>query len=114
MAIVQILKSLVLEIKKKFGKTEGRKILELMSSLENNPKKGKFIGNVSGLAVKELKYKNFRFYFITDGFKLKFFDEEKLKELLLRFVRMSDKKHQQEVIDEIKEVLKKIGPSGFE
>jgi hypothetical protein len=29
------------------------------------------------------------------------------------FVRMSDKKHQQEAIDDIKHVLRKIGPGGF-
>ena len=113
MAKIEILKSLVLEIKKKFSKTEANKILDLIHSLENNPKKGKLLGNVGGLVIKELKYKNFRFYFITDGFKLKYFDEENLVDLLLRFVRMSDKKHQQETIDKIKHILKTIGSEGF-
>jgi len=40
-------------------------------------------------------------------------DEEKLVDLLLRFVRMSDKNHQQETIDEIKQVLRTIGAGGF-
>ena len=66
-----------------------------------------------GKIIKELKYKNFRFYFVTNGYKLKCYNENDLVDLLIRFVRMSDKKTQQKVIDEIKVVLKKIGPFGF-
>lgn len=68
---------------------------------------------VGGIVIKELKYKNFRFYFLVDGLKLKFLSKEGLIDLLLRFVRMSDKKYQQNTIDEIKNVLRKIGPKGF-
>ena len=42
------------------------------------------------------------------------FDKDSLTTLLLRFVRMSDKKEQQEVIDEIKHVLRSLAPAGFE
>lgn len=51
---------------------------------------------------------------LPDGFKLKFLSEEELTDLLLRFVRMSDKKHQQNTINEIKNILMKIEPKGFE
>jgi hypothetical protein len=40
-------------------------------------------------------------------------NQEKLADLLIRFVRMSDKKEQQKTIDEIREILIKIGPEGF-
>ena len=39
---------------------------------------------------------------------------EELKDLMIKFVRMSDKKTQQKVIDEIKEILRKFGEQGFE
>lgn len=113
MAKVIILKQLEEEINKKF-KGESVSIFELMYSLEENPRKGKPIGNVGGIVIKELKYKSFRFYFITDGYKLKIIDEENLTDLLIRFVRMSDKKHQQGTIDEIKKILITIGPKGFD
>ncbi|MBW2984635.1 hypothetical protein KY361_05945 [Candidatus Woesearchaeota archaeon] len=113
MAKVEIVRSLFEEIKSKF-KEESHKILDLMESLKDNPKKGKLLGTVGGIVIKELKYKNFRFYFLADGFKLKFLGLEELTGLLLRFVRMSDKKHQQQIIDEIKRILRTIGPSGFE
>lgn len=113
MARVEIIKSLKNKILKKFKK-ESKKIFKLMSSLEENPKKGKLIGSVGGIVIKELKYKSFRFYFITDGFKLKILSKEELTDLLMRFVRMSDKKSQQKIINEIRKILIKIGPSGFD
>ena len=112
MAQVEITESLFLEITKKF-KHKSIEIFELLKSLENNPKKGKELGTVGGIIIKELKYKSFRFYFITDGFKLKCIDENALVDLLLRFVRMSDKKAQQETINEIKFILRTLGPEGF-
>ena len=86
---------------------------DLMESLEENPKKGKPVGQVGGIVIKELKYGKFRFYFITDGFKLKFLEIQELNELLIKFVRMSDKKTQQKTIEEIKIVLKNFGKEGF-
>ena len=112
MAKVEIVHSLFVEIKKKI-KGESHKIIDLMESLENNPKKGKLLGHVGGIIIKELKYKSFRFYFVTDGYKLKFFGGQDLVDLLIRFVRMSDKKHQQQTINEIKKILTYFGPDGF-
>ena len=112
MAIVEIVPSLIAEIESTFKK-QGVEVLEYIKTLEQNPKKGKFIGTVGGVVIKELKYDNFRFYFITDGFKLTCSDSKDLVDLLLSVVRMSNKKNQQKVIDEIKRVLVVIGPMGF-
>lgn len=112
MAKVKIVNSLAREIKRKF-KGESHKIIDLMESLESHPKKGKFLGNVGGILIKELRYKSFRFYFITDGFKLKCLGGDELVDVLIRFVRMSDKKSQQKVINEIREILQKIGVAGL-
>jgi hypothetical protein len=79
-----------------------------MYSLQKEPKKGKLLTSVGGILIKELKYKNFRFYFLVEGHNLKILSEEELTELLIRFVRMSDKKSQQKIIDEIREALIKI------
>src|SRR3989338_11407636 len=100
------------EILKKF-KQESKKIFRQMYSLQNNPRKGKLLGNVGGIVIKEIKYGNFRFYFITDGYKIKIMDESLLTELLIRFVRMPDKKGQQQTIDEIRKILTNIGSKGF-
>lgn len=112
MAKVEITRPLLEEIKKKF-KGESHEIIDLMESLEENPKKGKPVGQVGGIVIKELKYNGFRFYFITDGFKLKVLSIQELHELLIKFVRMSDKKTQQKTIDEIKIILRNFGKEGF-
>ena len=112
MARVEITQSLKEKILKKFKK-ESKKVLKLLKSLEENPNKGKLLGTISGITIKELKYKSFRFYFITDGFKLKCLDENKLINLLMKFIRMSNKKTQQKTINEIKQILKMIGPKRF-
>ncbi len=112
MAKVKINKKLEKEIDKKFKK-ESIKIFELMYSLENSPHKGKPLGHIEGIAIKELRYENFRFYFITDGHILKFGTEDEIANLLIKFIRMSDKKDQQKTINEIKNILLKIGAGGF-
>lgn len=112
MAIVIVTKELEKDINKKFKK-ESIKIFELMYSLKDNPKKGKPITQIGGVLIKELKYKSFRFYFITDGLKIKLLGIKELNDLLIKFVRMSDKKNQQKAIDEIKYILRRFGEGGF-
>lgn len=112
MARVIIINGLKNDVLKKFGK-ESKKIFKLMHSLGDNPRKGKLLGRVGGIVIKEIKYKSFRFYFVTDGYKLKFFSGEDLTNMLIKFVRMSDKKSQQKTIDEIKGILRKFGEEKF-
>jgi hypothetical protein len=113
MAKVEIVRSLFEEIQKKF-KGEAHEFIDLIETLEQNPHKGKALGHVGGLVIKKLKYKSFRFYFITDGYKLKVMEESKLVDLLITFVRMSDKKYQQQTIGEIRKVLLNMGLKGFD
>jgi hypothetical protein len=113
MAKVIITQSLVDDILRKF-KQESEEIFQLMKTLEDSPKKGKALGSVGGIVIKELKYKAFRFYFITDGHILKFGTEDEFANLLIRFVRMSEKKDQEKVIAEIKDVLRSFGMDSFE
>lgn len=112
MAKVTILETLKDEIIKKF-KEESKIIFKQMYSLGENPHKGKLIGQVGGIVIKEIRYKSFRFYFITDSYKLKIMDESKLVDLLIRFVRISDKKDQQKTIGEIRKILLNFGLNGF-
>lgn len=112
MAKVEISKKLKEDIFKKF-KSESNEVFDLIYSLKDNPKKGKVLGEVSGMIIKELKYKSFRFYFVTDSYSLRVFEVDKLRDLMIRFVRMSSKKDQQKVINEIKSVLRNLGEGGF-
>jgi len=113
MAKVEIINILEKEILKKF-KGESITVFKFLKSLEQNPQKGKPLGNVAGFTIKELKYKTFRFYFIIDRLNINVLSREELIDLLIRFVRMSDKKTQQKTINEIRQILIKLGPHGFE
>lgn len=113
MAKVKIIKSLLEEIIRKFG-GKAHEIIDLLETLEKDPKKGKPLGNVGGMIIKEIRYEGYRFYFITDGYKIKVLSNDELSDLLIKFVRMSDKKEQQKVIDEIKKILRAIGETGFD
>ncbi len=112
MVKVIITKKLEEEINKIFKK-ESTKIFESMLELEQNPYKGKPVGQIGGTVIKEIRYEGYRFYFISDGFKIKMLQKEELNDLLIKFVRMSDKKDQQKVIDEIKRILKNLGEEKF-
>ncbi|MBS3132646.1 hypothetical protein J4470_00760 [Candidatus Woesearchaeota archaeon] len=100
------------EINKKF-KRRSVEVFSLLRTLEDNPYKGKEVGVVGRVLIKEIKYGKFRFYFITDGYKIKVLKARELKELIIKFVRMSEKKDQQETIEEIKNVLRSLGEEGF-
>lgn len=112
MAKVIITPSLEEEINKKFKK-ESIKVFSLLCTLQDNPSKGKELYTIGNIILKELIYKKFRFYFITDGYKIKFLKADELKDLVIKFVRMSDKKDQQKTIEEIKTVLRSLGDKEF-
>ena len=100
MVKVIITEKLEEEVNKIFKK-QSIEIFKLLRSLENSPNKGKFLGQIGAITIKELRFESYRFYFIVDGYKLKLLQKNELGDLLIKFVRMSDKKTQQKIIDEI-------------
>ncbi|MBI4983159.1 hypothetical protein HZC32_00750 [Candidatus Woesearchaeota archaeon] len=113
MAEIVFTQFFIQELKKKFSEAEGNQILDLLETLEENPHKGKEVGVVGKILIKEIKYEKYRFYFITDGYKLKVLKVEELRDLLIKVVRMSEKKNQQKTIEEIKYVLRTLGEERF-
>ena len=112
MAKVVISNTLREEIYSKF-KAESEKIFIRMKQLETQPTIGKAVGNVGGVAIKELRYEKFRFYFVTDGHVLRFGSTDELAAIIIKFVKMSEKKDQQKSINSIKDILKTLGFEGF-
>lgn len=113
MIIIKILNSLRNEIFKTFKK-DSLKIYSLIEELKNNPNKGRILGHVGNISIRELKYSSFRFYFILDSYKLYLFNKNELEKLLIQFIQMSKKNNQQKTIVEIKQILIKIEPKGLE
>jgi len=112
MAKVLITPELREEVFSKF-KAQSETVFLHMKQLETEPHRGKPIGHVGGIMIKEVKYEKFRFYCITDGHTLKFGSTDELTALLIKFVRMSEKKDQQKIIDQIKNILRSMGMEGF-
>jgi hypothetical protein len=112
MAIVVVTRDLKREINKRFKK-EAIIVFQLFKTLKTNPKKGKLLSQLNNVAVKELKYKKFRFFFLVDAYAIKFLSREDLENILIKFVRMSEKKDQQQVINDIKRILRTFGEEGF-
>lgn len=86
-------------------KKDSLKIFKLINTLKENPSKGKIIGPVGVMSLRELKFKNYRFYFIINGHQLILFTKQETEKLLIRFINMSTKNKQQKTIDHIKEML---------
>ncbi len=112
MAVVLVTKELREEIFSKF-KEQSKEIIKHLIALEDEPHRGKAVGQVKGIVIKEVKYEKFRFYCVTDGHILKFGSVDELAALLIKFVRMSEKKDQQKIINEIKNILMSMGMEGF-
>tara|TARA_Y100000310_G_C20387631_1_gene671222 strand:- start:117 stop:458 length:342 start_codon:yes stop_codon:yes gene_type:complete len=101
------------KIKKTFSLNEANKVIDLLETLKENPKKGKDVGSIGNIVIKEIKYNKYRFYFITDRYKIKFLSSDELKDLIVKFVEMSEKKNQQKIIDKIKHILRTFGDEKF-
>ncbi|MFP4656119.1 MAG: hypothetical protein ACLFNK_00900 [Candidatus Woesearchaeota archaeon] len=102
-----VLNSLRNEILKNL-KQEATKVYSLIDQLKENPNKGKTLGNVGGILIKELRFKSFRFYFVVDGNELALFNKGKLEDLLIKFIEMSKKNNQQSTIERIRKILEEI------
>ena len=89
-------------------KKDSIKVYSLINSLKDNIHKGKYLGRVSNIIIKELKYKSYRLYFIIDEGKLILFEKEELDKLLIRFLGISKKNEQQKTVDKIKLILRKV------
>jgi hypothetical protein len=53
--------------------------------IKGKSKQSKKLEQVSRIIIKKLKYKNFRFYFIVNGYRLKILNLQEINEILIKF-----------------------------
>lgn len=94
------------ELKKATSKPEAKGIVKKLAGTK--PTDGDFIALVGDVLLKEKKLKSFRFYFVQSKEQLHYLSKEELKTHLLTFIALSKKNNQQEVIDKLKEDLKRF------
>lgn len=104
--VVEFSKGFIKELKKHSSKSEAKTTIEKLSN--TSPAEGNFITIISNIVIREKKLKTFRFYFIVDQEKKHILSKDELKDFLIKFVALSKKNNQQEIIDKLKEDLKKF------
>ena len=106
MVIVAVTEALDKELKKRLNRHEYLEVRTLFLSLKKSPYKGKLLHVLGTVVLKELKYKSFRFYFLTSHNLIKIIAKADLEKELVKFVRMSKKTDQARVIQEILDQVK--------
>lgn len=105
--VVEFSKSFLKELKKYSSKSEAMKLLTKLAA--TTPSEGDFVALVANIAIREKRLKTFRYYFITTETKKHVITKEELSEFLIKFVALSKKNNQQNVIDKLKNDLQKFG-----
>jgi len=95
------------EFVKQFKKIVGKNLIILNKLSKTLPTDGKHIALIKNIELKEKKLNSFRFYFVQKGnSNVKIMTDEEIKNYLLKFINLSKKNNQQDVIDKLKEELK--------
>jgi nitroimidazol reductase NimA-like FMN-containing flavoprotein (pyridoxamine 5'-phosphate oxidase superfamily) len=97
----------VKQLQKTTPKAEAKKIILWLQ--KTVPKDGDYITQIGNIILKEKKSNSTRFYFVFKEGTIRFLAENEYKEQLLKFVDMSKKNNQQQVIDKLKEDITKFG-----
>ncbi len=105
--VVEFSKLFLKKLKKHSSKSEAKDLVRKLA--KTTPSEGDFVALVSNIVIREKRLKAFRFYFIVDEKRKHVITKNELKELLIKFVALSKKNNQQEVIDKLKEDLQKFG-----
>jgi len=105
--VVEFSKQFIKNLKKHASKSEAKTIVKKLS--QTSPSEGDFVVLIANIVIREKRLKTFRFYFIVQDNKKHIITKEELKEFIIKFVALSKKNNQQEVIDKLKTDLKQYG-----
>jgi hypothetical protein len=101
--VVNFSEGFLKELKKHTGKKKAKQlIMKLMKTVSSD---GKFIALVKNVLIKERKLKSFRFYFVMQQDRIEIMTRQEIKDRIIKFVALSKKNNQQEVIDKLKKDL---------
>lgn len=105
--VVKFSKHFMKELKKRCGKIQAKEII--LSLAKTKPTDGDFISIVKDVMIRERKLKSFRFYFVQNNQNIEILTIDEIKDRILKFVAISKKNNQQDVINRLKEDLLKVG-----
>ncbi len=105
--VVEFSRQFLKNLKKTASKSEAKKIVRKLA--QTSPSEGDFVALITNIVIREKRIKTFRFYFIVQDNKKHVITKQELKEFIIKFVALSKKNNQQEVIDKLKNDLKQSG-----
>ena len=95
------------ELKKKTRQTEAKEIVKIL--MKTKPTDGDYLALVKNVLIRERKLKTFRFYFVQQNDKVEIMTKEEISDRILKFVALSKKNNQQDIIDKLKKELLEFG-----
>lgn len=105
--VVEFSKQFIKDLKKHASKAEAKTIVKKLS--QASPSEGDFVALIANIVIREKRLKTFRFYFISQENRKHIITKKELKEFIIKFVALSKKNNQQQVIDRLKDDLKRFG-----
>jgi hypothetical protein len=105
--VVEFSRQFIKELKKHSSKSEAKNLVKKLAL--TSPSEGDFVALIANIVIREKRLKSFRFYFIVQDTKKHVLTKEELRDLIIKFVALSKKNNQQQVINKLKEDLKKFG-----
>ncbi len=105
--VVEFSRAFLKLLKKHITKAEAKVLMKKLAM--TTPSDGDFIAMVANIVIREKRQKTFRFYFVVGEKRKHVITKDELREFLIKFVALSKKNNQQEVIDKLKEDLKTYG-----
>ena len=107
--VVTFTESFLKKLVRATSKKEAKTILEDLDKTKVTD--GKFITLIKNVMIRERKLKSFRFYFVHQYDTFEIMTEEEIKDRILKFVALSKKNNQDDVIQKLK---KDLLENGFE
>ncbi len=105
--VVEFSRDFVKSLKKYSSKTESKRLIRKLSA--TTPSEMDFVTSVANIVIREKRIKSFRYYFINDQDRRHIITKEELDYFLIKFVALSKKNNQQQVINNLKEELQRFG-----
>lgn len=105
--VVEFSRRFLKDLKRLASKQEARKIVRRLA--KTTPSDGDFVALVSHIVIREKRHGSFRFYLIISDEKKHIITRDELKEFLIKFVALSKKDNQQQVIDKLRDDIRRCG-----
>lgn len=105
--VVEFSQNFLKELKKHANKSQAIALVKKLALTTHSD--GDFVALVANIVIREKRDKTFRYYFIVKNDIKYVITKDELNQMLVKFVALSKKYNQQNVIDKLKKDLQQFG-----